>query len=137
MKKKSIFTIAGMTVFLGLTSLVGNYLIDKHIEESIKKIQIMPHKIITIFPGKTDKSIDLFFENMEDNWNKTPRGEKTYFPSRVLDFTKLNRPERLEEAYGLVIDFLDKKGFRNHVGFFSEEYEMITGNDIFVKKYKK
>ncbi len=74
---------------------------------------------------------------MEENWNKTPNAMKTYFPSRVLDFTKLTEPERLEEVYGTVLDFLDRKDFVNHVAFFSEEYKMISGSDVFIKKYSQ
>ena len=121
---------------LGIATYKGlDYLVERDINNSIQN-NLMPKSILVeIMPGKANKSIDLFLQNLDQIWQSTPRGEKTYVCDRVLDFTEDKSKKRLREVYGCILDFLQKKQFTNHMQHYLNQYENETGDNSLRIKY--
>ncbi len=60
MNKKNIYKIVGVASLALASVFVGSHFINRHIEQSIIDARVMPNRLVVLFPGKANQSIDFF-----------------------------------------------------------------------------
>jgi len=131
---KTIALASFLTMSIGY-KYTNNYL-NKNLD-SIISDQWYPPKWILFFPKKTDKILNIYLEDMK-YYNKcfSPQMNRFGF-ERALNFAEQNTPERLEETYTKIVDFLLMKNEIDDAMDYAKWYKGVSQDDNLIIKVRQ